>query len=253
MRRFVQVLLVGLVVAALSPSVQATVLWQHTGSADPTTEGFTVDSISHDGTGAAIDDGGVAAWNITGTSAMLRYNQPLGSTLTDMATQGWYVDWKVRSTLTTDWASKCHTYLEVTNSQKTYNVIVGPDSGDLYVYGADGGFGAYNQIYTAAGAATAWHTYRLAVDAGGNNNSPAHFYADGVYQTDISPLAFPYVPNGRFVWGNSGSAGGGLGDANWADVTFGLGAPPAVPEPSTLALSVTALLGLLAYAWRKRK
>lgn len=30
-------------------------------------------------------------------------------------------------------------------------------------------------------------------------------------------------------------------------------APAAVPEPSTLALVVSGLVGLLAYAWRKRR
>jgi hypothetical protein len=253
MRRFSQVLLAGVVVAALSTAVQASVLYQHSGSNDPAGEGFVLDAGSHDAAGSAVNDGGVAAWNIAGTNGMYRYVNDLSSVAADMSTQGWYLEWKVRDKLTTDWASHCHAYMEVTNgSSKIYNVLVGPDSGDLYVYGANGGFGTYNELYSAAGQATDWHTYRLVVDAGATGTSPAHFYADGVYRTDITPLDFPYRTN-ALVWGNSGGSGDGAADVNWAQVTLGLGAPPSVPEPSTMTLVIAGVLGLLAYAWRTRK
>ena len=52
--------------------------------------------------------------------------------------------------------------------------------------------------------------------------------------------------------GHSGlatSLAAGNGEANWAYVK--LNAP--IPEPGTLTLLVTGLIGLLCYAWRKRK
>ena len=44
--------------------------------------------------------------------------------------------------------------------------------------------------------------------------------------------------------------GGGSGSANWDYVNVN---PVSTPEPSTLTLLVMGLIGLLCYAWRKRK
>jgi hypothetical protein len=48
-------------------------------------------------------------------------------------------------------------------------------------------------------------------------------------------------------------AGPGAGSSMSFDVISINQAPPPVPEPSTIVLLATGLLGLLAYAWRKRK
>ncbi len=240
-----------LLACALSASLQAEPLLQHLGDADPATEGFVLDPGMSNGAGAAVDDDGVPAWNISGMTTAYRYNNTLGAELmADMQEQGWYVDWKVRDKLPTDWASALNVYLEVSNSSQTYHLSVGPDGGDLYVYQGNGGFGTWNQIYSEAGTGTEWHTYRMVVDAGGDETTLARVYIDGAYVQDITPLAFPYVPNGRIVWGDT-EGSNYLCDANWAEVTFSLGAP--VPEPSTAVLLIAALFCLSVNLFRSMR
>ena len=62
-------------------------------------------------------------------------------------------------------------------------------------------------------------------------------------------LATFYVTTGANITftGQIGLSGGEL-----IPVTFSTSAAP-IPEPSTLVLLASGLIGLLAYAWRKRK
>jgi hypothetical protein len=223
-----------LLVLGISDTARADVVLQHLGGLDPGSEGFVVDPGMSDGTASAVDDGGVPAWHISGIGTAYRYNNVLGVTLvSDMQTQGWYLDWKVRDALSTDWASKGNVYMEVSNASHTYHMSVGPEDGNLYLYQGNGGFGVWNQVYSETGTGTNWHTYRLVVDAGGSATAPARFYVDGNHVQDISPLEFPYAPEGRIVWGDTERGDStNICDANWAEVTLALGAP--VVEPVAL-------------------
>jgi hypothetical protein len=62
--------------------------------------------------------------------------------------------------------------------------------------------------------------------------------------SDVTPLL--YV--GQAV---AGEAVNGATQVDYIRITSGAYAP--VPEPSTIVLLVSAMFGLLAYAWRKRK
>ena len=89
MRRLLQVLLGVLVVVALSATVQATVITQHSGATDPTTEGFVVDlsgsltSASADNDAGAgtstVDEGGTSTFSRRTTSTLWirRFGQPV--------------------------------------------------------------------------------------------------------------------------------------------------------------------------------
>ena len=64
-------------------------------------------------------------------------------------------------------------------------------------------------------------------------------------------LAKIYVPNGGNI--DFGAAPAGLSGLGMNDTHFLQGTGSTVPEPGTLALLATGLMGLPAYAWRKRK
>jgi hypothetical protein len=246
MRRFMQMVVVAFVLAALAAPVQATILYRHSGSNNPIAEGNTLDGTQV-GLGA-VNDSGVSAWNISGTDIFERYKEGISGHVSSMLTEGWWLDVKARGRLATSYAGRMGTYMEVSNGDYTYNLSVGQDNNDLYVYQFDTG-GPVAQLFTRPGEGTAWHTYRLLVDPGSTTQTAAHLYFDGVYQMDMSPSTYWHGQQ-RFVWGATGS---GAVDTNWAQVVFGIGVPPSVPEPSAIALLATGLLGLLAYAWRKRR
>jgi len=89
--------------------------------------------------------------------------------------------------------------------------------------------------------------------------------------SDATPTFAPFIPGGGvfglgFDWDGSGGllvtygsdilkydASTGNFDGYWAHGVSGAQSILAIPEPGTLVLLVTSLIGILAYAWRKRK
>jgi hypothetical protein len=74
------------------------------------------------------------------------------------------------------------------------------------------------------------------------------------------PYSFQFTPTATEASGNydlgfldcAGNAGYGTDDTGWCQFGIDSVSLTAVPEPSVALLSFTAVLGLLAYAWRKR-
>jgi hypothetical protein len=64
-----------------------------------------------------------------------------------------------------------------------------------------------------------------------------------------------FIPNNNYVefLGLSASSGSIAGTISDGASICGLQLVTAVPEPSSVALSATGLIGLLAYAWRRRR
>lgn len=75
-------------------------------------------------------------------------------------------------------------------------------------------------------------------------------WKDGVLLTSTANLYAPaYTP--QFLSIGNISASGGTGQLDYVRWTTGAYAP--VPEPSALVLACVGLVGLLAYAWRRRR
>ncbi len=92
--------------------------------------------------------------------------------------------------------------------------------------------------FTATAAPDAWHTLVIRHQ---NGTSAWSISIDG---SDFEAFSWSGASNGNWskIW--TGANGDGYEIASYDAV---------VPEPSTLALLATGLIGLLCYAWRKRK
>ena len=91
-----------------------------------------------------------------------------------------------------------------------------------------------------------WHNYAVQF------NLPAHTLSMYVDQALVGTVNTSVFAGGIYDnWGNGAIGFGGDGAHDILLDNVQVGAP--VPEPATVVLLVTGLLGLLAYAWRKRK
>ena len=251
MRRLSQALTCGLLVVALSAAVQAEIIAQHVGKTDPLTEGFT------NGGGSGITDTAVSpsvdAWNITG-GAFRRFSYALTTEQVDtMTTDGWVASMTVRDVLTPDDALDYGIYFEVTTKTgatpawRTYVLMLGSDaSGNPVLYQKHGIYGANPSTpITLNGISGAgYHTYSIVYDPGGSTEY-AQLFVDDLYQTNLVGST-SNTGSSRFLWGCSDA--GAVADANWSSVKLST-----IPEPGSLLLLTTGVVGLLAYTWRKRR
>jgi hypothetical protein len=83
-------------------------------------------------------------------------------------------------------------------------------------------------------------------DAGWNTTKVSLTDSTGKLVSGISAIEFLYLANGQ--------SGSGLGTGNLTSYSevVAIGSPTVVPEPSSVVLVIAALLGMAAYAWRKR-
>jgi hypothetical protein len=96
-----------------------------------------------------------------------------------------------------------------------------------------------------------FHTWRIAQLPGANEY---RFWRDGVQLFSNITLTGDINEGEPAIYlGNLTSGSVGTTQIDYFRMTSGAFAPMSTPEPGTIVLLSTGLLGLLAYAWRKRK
>ncbi|MCD4727530.1 MAG: PEP-CTERM sorting domain-containing protein [Pirellulales bacterium] len=97
-----------------------------------------------------------------------------------------------------------------------------------------------------------WHTFRVAQEpnSGTVGNEKFTIWRDG-FRVAKGIDGYPVVAEMITFGDRSSTKQKGTFDVDYFRFTDGAYAP--IPEPGTLALLVTGLIGLLCYAWRKRK
>lgn len=108
------------------------------------------------------------------------------------------------------------------------------------------------ELYVYGGSPGNWTGYSMSVSVDGNTktmSSATSFdsigYSDGVNYAHYASVTSS--GNGTIVGTFAPSVGG-----NGYAIFNGVQLIGAIPEPSTIAMAATGVLGLLAYAWRKR-
>jgi hypothetical protein len=122
-------------------------------------------------------------------------------------------------------------------------------SGDFFSFGAgetSWGYSGSKQILSSADNSDDYHVFRLAQLPNENSFS---MWRDN--QLIGSGLTGGFAFGDNLEFGSGGSQWRGTANIDYLRFTSGVWAP--VPEPAALTLLVTELIGLLAYAWRKRK
>lgn len=118
----------------------------------------------------------------------------------------------------------------------------------------------------------AWHLLVATADMNTGSDMKGHLYIDGALVPaadttfaagmDLAATAGMHIgtyrsANGRYLTGKVDDIGIWDRAITAAEVSYlwngGTGNPILVPEPGTLAMFATGLMGLIAYAWRKRK
>ena len=95
--------------------------------------------------------------------------------------------------------------------------------------------------------ADAFHVFRVAQAPG---TAVFSVWRDGVLLSDALSSGYGTSLN-RILFCDGGDMWGGVMEVDYLRFTGGAYAP--IPEPGTLVLLATGLIGLLCYAWRKRK
>ena len=108
--------------------------------------------------------------------------------------------------------------------------------------------GTPSQIGSDADNTDGFHRFRLAVDDSTGNIS---VWRDGVLQAENLPDLYAGAGYKRLYLGDI--SGRTAGTVEFDYVRFTAGAFTPVPEPGTVLLLAVGLIGLLAYAWRKRR
>jgi hypothetical protein len=224
-----------------------TVIAQHSGDTDPTTEGFTL----RDGASGSplTPDPAYPAVNAWATVTYSQYQYQLSTEENSQALANGYT---VSATLRIDTANMgagdevAIFVIQMLNDDdegEWYFVKFSTDVNKiptLYFYNEDRNYEAYSYAMSDAG----YHTYTIAYDGA---TGKGDLLVDGVVVfddvgPDIADPALTKTPYGRVSFGNTSGLSGT--QSNWSSLEFSV-----VPEPATLSL--LTLGGVLAFRRRR--
>jgi len=226
----------------------STVLFNHTGAANPTTEGWTTSGSSENG--AIVDDlgTGIDAWKVIeqGGANSRTYNQTLTTTqLSDALLTGWTLDATIRFVPPDPLASTALS----NNAWCTFLVDEGvAGSRDLYgiYFGCDVDGNTLVRLYSTGATYTltpGYHDYSLVWDP---VTQLASFFIDG--ELKVSDYVGSTITNSgtsRVYWGDNTTTNATTErGAHYSYVGFSIGTA-AAPEPNKILLLGVALVAVV--------
>lgn len=228
-------------VMAIPGSAQADLIAHHYGQTNPTSagEGWTV---SNNGvTVGPIDDGGVNAWLIDDnySTASAYYHKTVSdSQLLEAATKGWTFEFTLKMV---DSENKTSAGLYFANGTNMFLLCPSVSGGDqAFALLGTSSVGDSLTLNTLTGTGSSYQNYKISYDPA---TAKASVYVGG--QLKANNWAGVADTEKELNWYTDSTR---LSELRLASLEFST-----VPEPGTLVLLGAGLLGLLAYAWRKRR
>jgi hypothetical protein len=243
--RLVTSVCVVLAILSMASFAQAEFVVGHTGSANPTTEGWSA------GGGGTFGPGGTDAkpyWDITTTSESATGDAYYYHTLSSSDVSGnWLYEANVKVPTPTsgEWGpSDCYLNAYV----GTHWYFIGLN--DMGLYQSTGAAGSeYDlQLYSFTPDPSTYYTLSMK-----QTGSGVDVYVDGILRAStIAPRVAPNYGN-LLYWGDGGPNSAQGGNSRWNSVVFDTNGTPAVPEPGSMVLLIGAIVGLLCYAWKRSR
>lgn len=262
---------------AMTQNVYGTVILNHSGATDPATESGWARSVRNNYSGVSEEavindqDSGTNAWRVTDTHAasssgdFLNYDGAsalTASALAEIGTGGW----ALRANLRVDdlaangfdqtLALAPGMQVALAGVQQWAILKLGQDGSGNTIAQVSAGYnpstGSLNESSIITISGSGYHNYEL---RSGPTGSLLDLYVDGMKRIDGLSNAnldagLAAALGNVIQWGTADSPGIGAGYFN--SVQFET-APAPVPEPSTSILLSCGIIGMLAYAWRKRR
>ncbi len=239
-----RLLLSALSLCVLLPgAADAITIASHTGSTDPTTEGWTfnnggdamgtVGPVSNDG--ASMLD----AWSTDddGTDSNVSYAQDISASLGTLAS-GWTYQVSLRLADVPD-PVDFGVSAQVETGSRAYAMIFGTNaSGDVVVH-----LSSVGQVAVIAGGSSDYHLFEFVETD--TSTSEVDFRIDGVKVTDYLGLSSSRT---LVAFGDTSVTPGSGGQGNYASAIL-----TAVPEPGVTMLLAGSLAGLVAWRTPKRR
>ncbi|GJM44278.1 MAG: hypothetical protein DHS20C21_11200 [Gemmatimonadota bacterium] len=197
----------GLLAASAAPA--ETLMGSHVGSADPGTEGWTLDLAGVGATSGPLNDGGTPVWFVEDTSteinSALWYRWQLApDDLTTALSSGWRVRTELRAANSSG-GGESQFFGFLTGSVAFQAHFRAETNGDLTVRLVEGFPPFSGPTYVVAGGALTYHSYELISDG---ISGTASLWIDGIEtHTGYDGLAFGGTNGARFGCGTSGATG----------------------------------------------